>query len=138
MSTRTLREFLVELRFSACQGRDEDARILRLAGILPGLRWQGESAVITLALEDAATYREILFDLWEELKNRPGAGLALRGQEIKITDLKQAFTVIECAIAHENSTTPDRYCHPVQGWDWGCLHLRHVAPGKDSSCCEKD
>ena len=133
MSIRTLREFPVELRFSASQGRDEDAHILRLAGILPGLRWQGDTAVITLALEDAGTYRDILFDLWEQLKNRPDADLALRGENIEIAGLKQAFTVLECAGAHEDSTTPDRYCHPVQGWDWGCLHLRHVSPDKSGS-----
>jgi hypothetical protein len=133
MSIRTLREFPVELCFSAIQGRDEDAHILRLAGILPGLRWRGDTAVITLALEDAATYRDILFDLWAQLKNRPGADLALRGEKIEITGLKQAFTVLECAGAYEDSTTPDRYCHPVQGWDWGCLHLRHVSPDKDGS-----
>jgi MoxR-like ATPase len=133
MSTLILREFPLELRFSASQDREEDTHILRLAGLLPGLRWQGDAAVITMALEDAATYRDILFDLWEQLKNRPSTVLALRGEKIEITVLKQAFTVLECAIAHENSTTPDRYCHPVQGWDWGCLHLRHVSPDKSGS-----
>jgi AAA+ superfamily predicted ATPase len=133
MSTLILREFPLELRFSTSQDREEDVHILRLAGLLPGLRWQGDEAVVTMALEDAATYRDILFDLWEQLKNRPGAGLALRGEKIKITGLKQAFTVLECAGAHEDSATPDQYCHPIQGWDWGCLHLRHVAPDKDGS-----
>lgn len=133
MSTLILRESPIELRFSARQDRDEDIHILRLAGLLPGLRWQGEAAVITMALEDAATYRDILFDLLGQLKNRPGADLDLRGEKIGITGLKQAFTVLECAVAHENSISPDRYCHPVQGWDWGCLHLRHVSPDKAGS-----
>ena len=130
MSTLILREFPLELCFSASKDREEDAHILRLTGLLPGLRWQGDAAVITMALEDAATYRDVLFDLWAQLKIRSGAVLALRGEKIEITGLKQAFTVLECAIAHENSTTPDRYCHPVQGWDWGgciCVMCRRTS-----------
>ena len=46
MSTLILREFPLELSFSTSQDREEDTYILRLAGLLSGLRWQGHAAVI--------------------------------------------------------------------------------------------
>lgn len=78
MSTLILRESPVDLRFSARQDRDEDIHILRLAGLLPGLRWQGEAAVITMTLEDAATYRDILFDEIDAIAQSRSSAESLR------------------------------------------------------------
>lgn len=128
MSIEGLREIPIELHFLFSRRRDEDAHILRLAALLPGLRRQEETAVVTLSLEDAATYRDILFDLAERLKDKAGTELSRGGEATDITGLKQALAIIDCAKGREASALGDAYCRPAQGWDWGCRHLHHVSP----------
>lgn len=132
MSVEELREIPVELHFLVSRRRDEDAHILRLAALLPGLRRQEETAIVTLSLEDAATYRDILFDLAERLKDKVGTELSRGGEATDIAGLKQALAIIDCAKGREASALGDAYCRPAQGWDWGCRHLHHVAPHFDT------
>lgn len=132
LGTIELREITVELHFLVSRRQDEDAHILRLAALLPGLRRQEETAVVTLSLEDAATYRDILFDLAERLKDKAGTELALDGKATDIAGLKQAMAILDCAKGREASAMGVAYCRPAQGWDWGCRHLHHVTPHFDT------
>jgi AAA+ superfamily predicted ATPase len=132
MSAEELREIPVKLHFLVSRRGDEDIHILRLAALLPGLRRQEETAVVTLSLEDAATYRDILFDLAERVKDQAGTELSLGGEATDIAGLKQALAIIDCAKCRRASALGDAYCRPAQGWDWGCRHLHHVAPHFDT------
>jgi ATP-dependent 26S proteasome regulatory subunit len=128
MTIQSLANRSVRLRFHLSKDEPQYEHLLRLINLLPDVQWHNQWAEIHMPLHDAAIYRDIVLDLWEQLHKRPGTTLSLDEEQVTINDIKQAITVLECAQAHERSVMPERHCHPQQGWDWGCLYLGHVNP----------
>lgn len=104
---------------------------MALARLLPGFQEDAGSWRVALSLAEAATYRDVLFDLWTEAAALPGAELLVAGQATDLAGLKHALAVADCAATRAALPDPAGHCHPVTGWDWGCRFLAGVAPQAD-------
>jgi AAA+ superfamily predicted ATPase len=127
-----LQELLFALAFPLLGNPDDEARALRVAALLPGFSRksdEGEWGQARMSLADAGAYRDVLFDLWEQVGARPSAMLRLNGESLSLQGFKNSLQVLDCATAHDAPGAPANYCRSTRGgWDWGCLHLSHVAP----------
>lgn len=112
---------------------DADKRVLRLARLLPGFHSNdaaadGSIVRLSLRLAEAGVFRDVLLDLVALVKDQPGSALLLGEAVLSGEELKHAFIVLDCATAHDMAPDVAAYCRPQQGYDWGCLYLRHIAP----------
>ena len=140
-----IRDLPFVLEFRLTGNADGDAGVVRLAGLLPGFAQaddagpddagpdnigpDGQGCRVCMTLAEAGIYRDVLLDLWQAVANTPKTALRLDGEPISPGGLKDALVVLDCAGACDASGRGAAYCTSVKdGWNWGCLHLRHVTP----------
>ncbi len=127
-----MKEAKLRLEFSLTGDAERDASAARLARILPGFDPTALDAGwgrICMSLEQAEALRDVLLDLWEQVRTRPGARMRLDDSLMDLDDFRQIMRVLDCAKAYEAEGRGDVHCVPSRGgWDWGCLYLAQVTP----------
>ncbi|EFL52316.1 Adenosinetriphosphatase [Solidesulfovibrio fructosivorans JJ]] len=121
--------FVLEFRLSGDE--DADKRVLRLVRLLPGFHSKGEEKGVVqlpMRLAEADVFRDVLLDLVALVKDQPGSTLHLGEALLSGEDLEHALIILDCTTAHDMAPDAVAYCRSQQGYDWGCLYLRHVRP----------
>jgi hypothetical protein len=128
-----MREVKLCLEFSLTGDAERDASAVRMARILPGFDPTTQDAGwarVRMSLEEAEGLRDVLLDLWEQVRSRPGARMLLGDRPMDLDDFRQVMRVLDCAKAYDTEGRGAAHCVSSRGgWDWGCLYLAHVAPG---------
>lgn len=119
------------LEFALSADPERDASALRVARLLPGFDAQALDAGlcrVRCSLEEAASLRDVVLDLWEQVHARPGAKLLLDSRPLDLDGLRQVLRVLDCAQAYDQERRGDAHCTARSGWDWGCLYLADESP----------
>ncbi len=122
--------FVLEFPLSTDPERDETA--LSVVRLLPGFDarvLESGRCRVRLDWEEVGGLRDVLMDLWEQVRARPGAKLSLGGEAVDLDGFRQALRVMDCAQAYDEERRGAAHCSPRRGgWDWGCLFLADVSP----------
>lgn len=88
---------LVTLEFRMSVNDELDARILRIASLLPGFSIQDEGRLgrLHMILADAGIYRDVLFDLWKLVRDRTGTAFMLDDARITLSDFKDRLAYLD-------------------------------------------
>lgn len=119
------------LEFALSADPERDASALNVARLLPGFDTQALDAgrcLVRCSLEEAASLRDVVLDLWVLVQARPGAKLLLDSRPLALDGLRQVLRVLDCAQAYDQEQRGDAHCGPRSGWDWGCLYLADISP----------
>jgi len=132
-SDADIRALPLVVAFHPAGNEEEDTRVRRLAGLLPGFRREdagnNREGRVRLSVAEAGVFRDVLLDLWSLVKDRPGSVLRLGEERATLAQLKDAFVVLDCAAACDKARNAEEYCTSVRSdWNWGCIHLRHLPP----------
>ncbi|MHC1700780.1 MAG: 26S protease regulatory subunit [Humidesulfovibrio sp.] len=119
------------LEFALSADPERDASALNVARLLPGFDTQAQDSGrcrVLCSLEEAASLRDVVLDLWGLVQARPGAKLLLDSRPLDLDGLRQVLRMMDCAQAYDQEQRGDAHCGPRSGWDWGCLYLADISP----------